>query len=74
MVLVGCKKDLRHDVATIDFLRRQNQQPVATAQVSPNFMFTVTTHFLARLDVARALAFLFRSQLLTFPCTDAKSA
>jgi len=32
VALVGCKKDLRHDPPTIDLLRRQNQQPVTTAQ------------------------------------------
>ena len=55
VVLVGCKKDLRHDPATIDFLRKQNQQPVATAQVSTNLTFTATIYLLAH-DVPRALA------------------
>jgi Ras family protein A len=32
--LVGCKKDLRNDPATIEELRRNSQKPVAYEEVS----------------------------------------
>lgn len=36
-ILVGCKKDLRRDPCTIEYLRRSNQRPVTTEEVGHVF-------------------------------------
>lgn len=36
IILVGCKKDLRHDPKTIEELHKTSQKPVTPEQVSPH--------------------------------------
>ena len=38
IILVACKKDLRRDPRVIDELRRMNQRPVTTEEVSHHFL------------------------------------
>lgn len=36
IILVGCKKDLRHDPKTIEELHKTSQSPVTAEQVRPS--------------------------------------